>query len=67
MEMTRNDPRITTGPGDVILRRGDQITVANSWGFTRLAGADDPSGLREKPGDGSISATFSLEWEVYSK
>ena len=51
-------------PGDVILYQGNQITIycgTNSWSFTRLARIDDPSGLREKLGDGEVSVTFSLE------
>ena len=63
-ELTRNDTQITTEPGDVILYQGNQITIyygTNSWNFTRLAKIDDPSGLREKLGDGTVSVTFSLE------
>ena len=62
--LTRNDASITTQPGDVILYQGNQITIyygTNSWSFTRLARIDDPSGLREKLGDGEVSVTFSLE------
>ena len=62
--LPRNDTRITTEPGDVILYQGNQITIyygTNSWRFTRLARIDDPSGLREKLGDGPVSVTFSLE------
>ena len=60
----RNDTRITTEPGDVILYQGNQITIyygTNSWNFTRLAKIDDPSSLQEKLGDGTVSVTFSLE------
>lgn len=38
--LTRNDTRITTQPGDVILYQGNQITIyygTNTWNFTRLA------------------------------
>lgn len=61
--LTRNDTQITTQPGDVILYQGNQITIyygTNSWNFTRLARIDDPSGLQEKLGDGTVSVTFSL-------
>lgn len=61
---TRNDMQITTQPGDVILYQGNQITIyygTNSWSFTRLAGIDNPAGLQEKPGSGTISVTVSLE------
>ena len=63
-DLGRNDTQITTEPGDVILYQGNQITIyygTNSWRFTRLARIDDPSGLREKLGDGPVSVTFSLE------
>lgn len=63
-EFTRTDERITTEPGDVILYQGDQITIyygTNTWNFTRLAKIDDPEGLKEKLGSGTIQATFSLE------
>lgn len=62
--LPRNDVSITAQPGDVILYQGNQITIyygTNSWSFTRLARIDDPSGLREKLGDGEVSVTFSLE------
>ncbi len=62
--LTRNDTRITTEPGDVILYQGNQITIyygTNSWRFTRLARIDDPSGLQEVLGEGTVSVTFSLE------
>ena len=61
--LTRSDERITTEPGDVILYQGNQITIyygTNTWNFTRLARIDDPTDLREKLGDGSVSVTFSL-------
>jgi hypothetical protein len=61
--LTRNDTSITTEPGDVILYQGNQITLyygTNTWSFTRLARIDDPSGLKEKLGAGTVSVTFSL-------
>lgn len=62
--LTRSDEQITTQPGDVILYQGDQITIyygTNTWSFTRLARIDDPTDLREKLGEGTVSVTFSLE------
>lgn len=62
--LTRSDERITTQPGDVILYQGNQITIyygTNTWSFTRLARIDDPTDLREKLGEGTVSVTFSLE------
>ena len=62
-ELERNDTQITTSPGDVILYQGNQITIyygTNTWTFTRLARIDDPTGLQEKLGTGTVSVTFSL-------
>ena len=61
--LTRSDRQITTEPGDVILYQGSQITIyygVNSWNFTPLARIDDPAGLKEKLGDGTVQVTFSL-------
>ena len=62
--LTRNDTQMTTEPGDIILYQGNQITIyygVNSWNFTRLAKINDPSDLKKKLGDGTVSVTFSLE------
>ena len=62
--LERNDARITTEPGDVILYQGDQVTIyygTNTWNFTRLARINDPSDLQEKLGEGTVAVTFSLE------
>lgn len=62
--LTRSDEAITTQPGDVILYQGSQIVIyyaPNSWNFTKLAKIEDASDLKEKLGEGSIEATFSLE------
>lgn len=61
--LPRNDRRITTQPGDVILYGGNQITIyyaPNTWSFTRLAKIRNPEGLQEKLGVGSVTVTFSL-------
>lgn len=61
--LTRNDQRITTQPGDVILYQGNQITIyygTNTWSFTRLARITDLAGLTEALGDGTVQVTFSL-------
>lgn len=65
-ELPRNDESITTGPGDVILYQGANITIyydQNTWDFTRLARIPDVSSdeLLNAFGDGSVSITFSLE------
>ncbi len=62
--LPRNDRRITTQAGDVILYQGNQITIyyaPNTWNFTRLAKIRGPEGLEEKLGQGSVTVTFSLE------
>lgn len=62
--LTRSDESITTRPGDVILYQGNQIVIyyaPNSWNFTKLAQIEDASDLKQKLGEGSIKATFSLE------
>lgn len=61
--LTRNDTRITTEPGDIILYQGNQITIyygTNTWSFTRLAKLNDPADLHAKLGNGTIQVTFSL-------
>lgn len=61
--LTRNDQRITTQPGDVILYQGNQITIyygTNTWSFTRLARITDLTGLTEALGNGTVQVTFSL-------
>ena len=61
--LTRNDTRITTQPGDVILYLGNQITIyygTNTWNFTRLAKINDSTDLQAKLGTGTVQVTFSL-------
>lgn len=61
--LTRNDTRITTQPGDVILYQGNQITIyygINTWNFTRLAKINDSTDLQAKLGTGTVQVTFSL-------
>lgn len=61
--LTRNDTRITTQPGDVILYQGNQITIyygTNTWNFTRLAKINDSTDLQAKLGSGTVQVTFSL-------
>lgn len=61
--LTRNDTRITTQPGDVILYQGNQITIyygTNTWNFTRLATINDSTDLQTKLGTGTVQVTFSL-------
>lgn len=61
--LTRNDQRITTQPGDIILYQGNQITIyygTNTWSFTRLARITDLTGLTDALGTGTVQVTFSL-------
>ena len=65
--LERNDERITTEPGDVILYQGNQITIyydQNTWDFTRLAKIDGVSReeLRDAFGDGGVTVAFWVEW-----
>ena len=64
--LPRNDERITTEPGDVILYQGNQITIyydVNSWSFTRLGKVQQLSQdeLKEILGKGDVTVTFSLK------
>lgn len=63
--LPRNDERITTEPGDLILYQGNQITIyydVNTWNFTKLGHIDNitQEELKEILGDGSVTVTFSL-------
>ena len=63
--LPRNDERITTEPGDIILYQGNQITIyydTNTWSFTRLGKVNGLSQteLKNILGSGSITAVFSI-------
>lgn len=63
--LPRNDERITTEPGDVILYQGNQITIyydTNTWTFTRLGKVQGKTQaeLMSILGDGDVTVTFSL-------
>ena len=65
--LPRNDTKITTSPGDIILYNGNSITVyygENTWSFTRLAriGNVSKSDLLDALGSGSATVSFYLEW-----
>ena len=65
--LERNDERITTEPGDVILYQGNQITIyydQNTWDFTRLAKIDGVSReeLLDAFGDGTVTVALWVEW-----
>ena len=65
ISLPRNDTRITTGPGDIILYQGNSITIyydTNTWNFTQLGKI--PVATREHLlsvlGKGTVTVTFSL-------
>ena len=65
--LPKNDERITTVPGDIILYQGNQITVyydQNTWSFTRLARIGNVNGeeLLAILGEGDVTVSFWLEW-----
>lgn len=64
--LPRNDTRITTSPGDIILYQGNSITIyydTNTWSFTRLGKINGVTReqLLAALGKGSARVTFSLE------
>ena len=63
--LPKNDERITTEPGDIILYLGNQITIyydVNTWDFTRLGRIDGvtQAELMEILGSGDVTVTLSL-------
>ena len=63
-DLPRNDKRIRTKPGDVILYQGNQITIyydVNEWNFTLLGRVQNTSGLKEVLGNDKVNVRFSLE------
>lgn len=65
ISLPRNDTRITTGPGDIILYQGNSITIyydTNTWNFTQLGKI--PGATRDHLlsvlGKGTVTVTFSL-------
>lgn len=64
--LPRNDERITTEPGDLILYQGEAFVIyyeANTWNFTRLGKVNDVTReeLQEILGEGSVQVTLSLD------
>ena len=64
--LPRNDVRITTEPGDIVLYSGNQIVIfygSNTWAYTRLgkiAGKTQQE-LTELLGDSDVTLTISAE------
>ena len=64
INLPRNDVRITTEPGDVILYSGNQLVVfygSNTWAYTRLGHITDKSQaqLRELLSDENVTIVIS--------
>ena len=63
MTLPRNDTRITTSPGDVILYSGNQMVVfygSNTWSYTRLGHITDKSQqeLTQLLSNGNVTITL---------
>lgn len=63
--LPRNDARITTVPGDLILYQGDQFTIyydENTWDFTKLGHVNGMTReqLKALLGDGDVTIALSL-------
>lgn len=64
-DLPRNDTQISVKAGDIILYRGNQITIyygTNTWSFTKLAVIENATEekLLDILGYGDVSVTFSL-------
>ncbi|MBQ6152153.1 MAG: hypothetical protein IJJ15_00170 [Ruminococcus sp.] len=64
MSLPRNDTRLTTQPGDVILYSGNQMVVfygSNTWAYTRLGRITDKTTeeLTELLSNGNVIITLS--------
>lgn len=64
--LPRNDVRITTEPGDIILYLGTRLCLyysPNTYTFTRIGKIEGVTQeyLKKVLGEGSVTATFSLE------
>ena len=65
MSLPRNDTRITTSPGDVILYSGNQMVVfygSNTWAYTRLGHITDQTQqeLKQLLSNGNVTITLSV-------
>ena len=62
--LPRNDSRITTQSGDIMLYSGNQIVIfygSNSWAYTRLGKVADqsPAEMKTLLGSGDVTVTLS--------
>ena len=65
ISLPRNDTKITTTAGDIILYQGNQIAIyydTNSWNFTRLGKLDGvtQAELKRILGKGDVTAVFEI-------
>ena len=63
-DLPRNDKRIRTKPGDVILYQGNQITIyydVNEWNFRLLGRVQNTADLKEVLGNDKVTVRFSSE------
>lgn len=63
--LPRNDTRLTTKAGDIMLYQGNQVTIfynSNSWNYTRLGKIDGVTQLELKNilGKGDVTAIFEI-------
>ena len=61
-----SDENIGTAPGDIVLYRGDKISLfygSHSWSYTKLGKIDnvDSNKLKEVLGSGDVTLEFSLK------
>jgi len=64
-DFPRNDERITTEPGDIILFQGSALVIyyaPNTWSFTKLGKIDNVTQeeLKDILGEGNVIVTLSL-------
>ncbi|MBQ1807522.1 MAG: hypothetical protein II012_07830 [Ruminococcus sp.] len=64
MSLPRNDTRITTSAGDIVLYSGNQMVVfygSNSWAYTRLGHITDKTNeeLTQLLSNGNVTVTLS--------
>ena len=71
-KLPRNDVAMKTGPGDIILYQGNQLSIyydKNEWDLTPIAKINNTSKkkLLEALGDGSVTVTFSINNDTDTK
>ena len=63
--LPKNDEKITTVPGDIILYQGNKITIyyaENTWDFTKLGHINNitQEELKTLLGDGAVTVSLSI-------